>query len=97
MKVHWTSNALRHLLDIFEYIAADSDIYAQRMVDRLTRRSEQIGQFPLSGRAVPEFDFPDIREVIEGPYRIVYRVLSEQVDVLAVIHGARRMPPFDKL
>ena len=67
------------------------------MVDRLTRSTERLSEFPLSGRMVPEFDLPDIREVIEGPYRIVYRVLTEQVDVLAVIHGAHRMPPVDSL
>ena len=80
------------LLDIYQYIAADSDLYAQRMIDRLTRRSEQIGQFPQSGRVVPEFELPHIREVIEGPYRIVYRILPKQVDILAVVHGSRKTP-----
>jgi hypothetical protein len=36
-----------------------------RVVDRLTRRSQQIGQFPHSGRAVPECDLPHLREVLE--------------------------------
>ena len=35
MKVHWTDNAVAHLLDIYEYIAYDSPIYAKRMVDRM--------------------------------------------------------------
>jgi plasmid stabilization system protein ParE len=58
------------------------------MVDRLTRRSQQIADFPLSGRRVPEYDADQIREVIEGPYRIIYHMKLDQVDVLAVIHGA---------
>jgi plasmid stabilization system protein ParE len=62
------------------------------MIDRLTRRSEQIAQFPQSGRVVPEYELPDIREVIEGPYRIVYRILAKQVDILAVVHGSRKTP-----
>ena len=41
------------------------------MVDRLTRRSEQIATFPLSGRMVPEYEAPDVREVIEKPYRLI--------------------------
>ncbi len=53
------------------------------MVDRLTRRSEQIGDFPYSGRKVPEYDRDDLREVIEGSYRIIYRILSDQIDVIA--------------
>lgn len=58
------------------------------MVDRLTRRSQQIADFPFSGRRVPEYDIDQIREVIEGPYRIIYHIKADQIDVLAVIHGA---------
>jgi len=72
VKVNWTLAAQKHLFDIFEYIAADSEIYAQRMINRLTRHSEQIGEFPMSGRIVPEYDLPDIREIIEPPYRIIF-------------------------
>lgn len=71
MKVHWTEVAVEHLVAIHEYIARDSPEYALRVVDRLTRRSQQIGEFPRSGRAVPELALADVREVIEGPYRIV--------------------------
>lgn len=92
MKVHWTNTALGHLLAIYEYIAQDSTIYAQRMVDRLTRRSEQIAAFPMSGRMVPEYEAENIREMIEKPYRIIYRIRAEQIDVLAVVHGAQLFP-----
>ena len=42
MKVLWTAAAVRHLTDIYEYIAHDSARYAKRMVDRITARSKQI-------------------------------------------------------
>jgi len=58
------------------------------MVDRLTRRSQQIAEFPFSGRRVPEYDVDQIREVIEGSFRIIYHIKADQIDVLAVIHGA---------
>jgi addiction module RelE/StbE family toxin len=92
MKVHWTLNAIRHLTNIYEYIALNSPTYARRMVDRITRRSEQISTQPLSGRKVPEYEAEDIRELIEKPYRIIYRVKQDQIDVLAVIHGAQILP-----
>jgi toxin ParE1/3/4 len=88
MKVHWTDSAESHLDAIYAYIAQDSPQYAKRTVDRLTRRSQQIGKFPFSGRRVPEYDIDPIREVIEGPYRIIYHIRGDQIDVLAVIHGA---------
>ena len=53
MKVYWTDTAEEHLDAIHDYIALDSPAYAKRMVDRLTRRSMQIADFPLSGHRVP--------------------------------------------
>ncbi len=88
MKVHWTDTAEGHLEAIYVHIAQDSPEYARRMVDRLTRRSQQIAEFPLSGRRVPEYDADQIREVIEGSFRIIYHIKPDQIDVLAVIHGA---------
>ena len=92
MKVFWTDEALRHLDSIYRHIAGDAPTYAQRMVDKITRRSRQIGAFPQSGRMVPEYQDIEIREVVEPPYRIVYRVTPDQVDVLAVFHGAQLLP-----
>jgi addiction module RelE/StbE family toxin len=92
MRVHWTNTALDHLLDIYDYIARDSPEYADRTVDRLTQRSDYIKDFPEAGRRVPEYDRKDTREVIEGSYRIIYRIKKEQIDVLAVFHGRQQLP-----
>ena len=88
MRVHWTETAEDHLDAIYAYIAQNSEDYALDMVDRLTGRSQQIAEFPLSGRRVPEYSVDQVREVIEGPYRIIYHIAPDQIDVLAVIHGA---------
>ncbi len=87
MKVHWTDTAEGHLEAIYSYIALDSPQYAKQMVDRITRRSQQISEFPLSGRKVPEYEMNQIREVFEESYRIIYYIKPDQIDVLAVIHG----------
>lgn len=91
MTVHWTDTAREHLDAIYAYIAQDSTQYALRMVDRLTRRSQQIANAPLSGRRVPEYDIAQIREMIEGPYRIIYHIKSDRIDVISVIHGSRNV------
>jgi plasmid stabilization system protein ParE len=93
VKVHWTDTARDHLRAIHTYVARNSPSYARRVVDRLTRRSQQIAEFPLSGREVPEFAVPQIRQVLEGPFRIIYYIKPNQIDVLAVIHGAQQIPP----
>jgi toxin ParE1/3/4 len=93
MRVRWTRTAIGHLASIYEYISQDSPRYAKRMVDRITTKSQRIATFPQSGQMVPEYQDPQIREIIEGSYRVIYRASVEDVQILAVIHGARVLPP----
>lgn len=92
MRVRWTNTAIEHLASIYEHVGQNSGVYAERLLDRLTRRSEQIAEFPESGRIVPEYRDEQIREVIERPYRIIYRIKANEIDILAVIHGAQQLP-----
>ncbi|MEM7588162.1 MAG: type II toxin-antitoxin system RelE/ParE family toxin [Acidobacteriota bacterium] len=96
MRVHWTGTAKEHLTAIRDYIARDSPLYARHMVDRLTHRSRQIAENPLSGRRVPEYELDQIREVIEKSYRIIYHIRADRIDVLAVIHSAMEVLPRDR-
>jgi toxin ParE1/3/4 len=91
VKVHWTNTAEEHLDAIYRHISRNSEMYAKRVVDVVTRRSVQIGTFPLSGRMVPEYEMDQIREVIEGQYRIIYYIKPDQIDVIAVLHGAQNL------
>jgi toxin ParE1/3/4 len=92
MIVHWTIAALGHVTGIHGYIAQNSPRYAKAVVDRITRRTQILSQFPLIGWVVAEYQDEMIREVLEPPYRIIYKVLSDRIDILAVVHGARRLP-----
>ena len=92
MKVNWTDAARTQLRDIHTFLYRSSAQYASKMVDRLTRRSQQIATFPRSGRVVPEANDVNIREVIEGPYRIIYHLLGDEIDVIAIVHGASQWP-----
>ena len=96
MKVLWTQTAVNHLSSIYSYISQNSPQYAQRLVERLTHRSEQIAQFPLSGRIVPEFETKQIREVIEGSYRIIYYIKPDQIDIIAVLHGSQQIKAIEE-
>jgi plasmid stabilization system protein ParE len=87
--VLWTEAALAQLAAIRDYISQTSPVYADRLLERIFARGQQLGEFPLSGRQVPERFDPALREVIEWPYRVIYRVQADQVQVLAVVHGRR--------
>ena len=92
-RVVWTRPARDDLREIRAYIAQDSERYARVVTARLIAAVRRLREFPLSGRVVPELARPTIRELIEGAYRIVYRVTPDAIQVLAVVHGARRFPP----
>ncbi|HEV7397203.1 MAG TPA: type II toxin-antitoxin system RelE/ParE family toxin [Pyrinomonadaceae bacterium] len=91
MKVLWADAAVAQLQAIYDYVAQTSPEYALRLIDRLTNRSIQIATFPFSGRVVPEYDLKDVREIIEGSFRIIYLInhRDQQLEILAVIHSAR--------
>jgi addiction module RelE/StbE family toxin len=94
ISVFWTEQARDDLLTIRTYISSDSTHYADLMIDRLLATADQIAAFPKSGRVVPEWNNPAIREIIRPPYRVVYRIVSaDTVHVLTVHHSARQFPP----
>lgn len=93
MRIFWTDAALNQLEAIRDYFAQTSPDYAQRLVERIVNRSEQIGAFPHSGRSLPEYEIDEVRQIIEGAYRIIYLIKPDQIEVLALIHTARRGLP----
>ena len=93
MRVLWTDAALNQLEAIRDFLSQTSPEYAQRIVERLVNRSEQIAAFPRSGRMVPEYEIDEVRQVIESSYRIIYLIREEQIEVLAIIHTSRKGLP----
>ncbi len=91
VKVVWTEIAIDDLRLIHEYISKDSKLYADRFIEKLIERVDQLESFPKSGRVVPEFAIETIRELIEGNYRIVYEIVSEQISIVRVHHSARQL------
>lgn len=93
--VRWSAEAERNLGDIVGHIAKDSPAAAVAFTRRLLAKVERLGPFPESGRRVPELaDLePAPREVIVGDYRVLYRVKDKTVEVTAVVHARRLLPP----
>jgi plasmid stabilization system protein ParE len=92
----WTAEAIADLEAIRDYIARTSPRYGTLTAARLIQSMGSMRQFPESGRIVPELNRPDIREVIYGAFRLVYRYRHEQdtAEVLTVFRASRRFPDF---
>jgi len=92
VKIVWTEISIIDLKEIFDYIADDSTRYATITTQKIYQRAQEIVSNPYLGRIVPEFGNKFIRELIEGNYRIIYRIKSEiQVDIIRVFHSARSL------
>ena len=91
--VLWTKQAQADLAAIRAFISQDSPHFASVIVSRLIAATDRLVPFPESGRPVPEFDDPLVREVVHPPYRIVYRLVGiDEVHVLTVHHAAQSFP-----
>ena len=90
--IKWSPQAIRDVESIRDYIAQDSRRYAELTVGRLLASVERLHAFPQSGRVVPERGNPEIREVIVGPFRVVYRYRAGVVEIATEFRGSRLFP-----
>jgi toxin ParE1/3/4 len=90
-KVIVAPRAIDDLRDIVLYIAPDRPDAAKKLGLALIERTKVLAVFPQSGKVVPEFNDPMIRELVLSPYRIVHRVDLDRkiVGVARFWHGAR--------
>ena len=89
MKIEWSRSAIADVRALRDFIAHDSEAYAERLVQRIAEAVERAAAFPLMGRQMPEADIDEVREILFQKYRIVYRVEPARILVLMVIYGGR--------
>ena len=90
VRINWTFQAKDDLKDIAEYISKNSKQYAKLQVMRLKTRTRILKDQTHSGKIVSEINRENIRELIEGNYRIIYKIVEDnQIDILTIHHSAR--------
>ncbi|MEJ1970692.1 MAG: type II toxin-antitoxin system RelE/ParE family toxin [Rhizomicrobium sp.] len=90
--VIWAPRAILDLREAWDYIAADSEAAADRVVARLQSAGEGLDRFPRIGRKGRRSDTREL--VVTGtPYILEYRVGRSRIEITRVIHGARKWPP----
>jgi len=90
VRINWTFQAKDDLKDIAEYISKDSMRYAKLQVTRLKTRTRVLKTQTRSGKIVSEINRENIRELIEGSYRIIYKIVEDnRIDILTIHHSAR--------
>lgn len=94
MEIVWTNQALRKLNKFVDYIARDNLITAEKWALKLIERTDQLMEQPESGRIVPEYNEPNLRELIFGNYRVIYRIRKEYSTIyIQTVWHVRQEPP----
>jgi len=92
VKIIWSPLAIERTTEIAKYIAQDNPSAAQNWIGNIFSRVEQLQTLPESGRTVPEICRKEIRELMYGNYRIIYRVDEKSIFILTVRHGRQILP-----
>ena len=92
-RIHWTERSANDLDVIEAFIGQHSALHAASTIARIIERVEDLPSLPHLGPMVRERNDENLRESLEGSYRIVYRIVDEsRIDIAAVVHSARRLP-----
>jgi len=92
LKVIWTRQSLARLAEIQDFVARANPSAAEHLIHRIVERGDGLAKFPEMGRTVPELPGTGVREIIEGHYRIVYRIQAKVIQALTVFEGHRPFP-----
>jgi plasmid stabilization system protein ParE len=90
-EIAWSLAAVRDVAEIVAWIAEDNPEAARRWAERVNRHVERAAELPYSGRKVPEFDRPLLREMLFSNYRLVYEVTDSHIIVIRVFEGHREL------
>jgi len=90
LKIKWTPSALGDLAEIREFIRRDKPGAGKQQAEKIKKSVERLSKFPRSGK--PLSSLPQVLEVVAGSYRIFYRIMPTQVEILRVYHGKRQFP-----
>ena len=91
-RLRWSPRSVDDLEAIRGFIARDSSQYADLVIQRIVAVADRLTQFPEIGRIVPEVGEPRLRELIVRPFRVVYRIRPDLVEVVTVFRSSRQLP-----
>lgn len=92
ISIQWSRQARLQLFNIADLIRKDKQSAALAWVQKVEKKVLRLQKFPLSGRVVSELKRLDIRELIEGSYRVIHKYkVNEEIAVLSVFHGAKKL------
>jgi plasmid stabilization system protein ParE len=92
MNVFWTPVARQRLAEIEARIAENNPAAARRIAARLVQRSYALRNPPVLGKRMPQYREADVRELLVRPFRVIFRVLPDRIEILTLMHYRQLLP-----
>ena len=92
MKIIWSPLSIDRATEIAEYISLDNTTAAQKWIDTIFEKVESLKTSSRIGRIVPEIERNEIREILYGNYRVIYRIEKTSISILTISHGKQILP-----
>jgi toxin ParE1/3/4 len=90
VQIKWTDQAVLDLKEIADYISRDSKKYAKHQIQSIKQRTQILKKNPFSGQILDFLNHPEVRQLVEGNYLIIYRIKSElRIDIVSIHHTSR--------
>ncbi len=93
MTIVWSPTARRRVQAAVDHIARDRPRASLGWLEALARRVELLRDLPEQGRVVPEWHEASVREVFHEPYRVIYEVFEDRIEILTLSHFRQELPP----
>ncbi len=100
LQIVWTNHAKLTLQSVYKYIALDSIRQADKIDSQIQEFGNSLGQFPLAYPECPELRTKNHvyrKAVYAGTYKIIYKIVKQEVWILDIFHGKRSPVQLKKL
>lgn len=92
MIIVWSPTAKHRLVEILDDISKDDPLAAVELIEHVELKVSTLSKNPFVGRAVPEMENSDIRElVVRENYSVIYEVTT-QIEILTIRHFRKQFP-----
>jgi toxin ParE1/3/4 len=88
-RIVWSQSARNDLDSIYHYLRRGSPRYAKRFLLKAREAAQSLKQFPDRGRFIPEYPESPVREIFVDSYRMMYRAVSDTIEIVGIIHISR--------
>jgi toxin ParE1/3/4 len=88
-RVIFSATASKDIVDIADWIGADSPIAATKVASEVIAKAESLNEMAERGRRLKDVDGVETRQILAFNYRIIYQIYRTEVVIMTIVHTSR--------